>query len=345
MAEPFVGRVPELALIAELCRRARGSARPTGAPAFGRPGSGKSRLLAEVHASLADCTHLRMVGYEPERGVPLAAASDLLRALASSEAGDGLLRRLLAGELPSGGPLDTVRVLEAAHRARSALGPTLVTVDDVQWVDSLSIALAHYLVRAAAGSGGEIVLLAAGRATAEVGAFDGSLSGLLGTEDFLRLDLGPLDHGDSLRLVGALAPGLAPARAEEIVAAAGGSPFWIRSLAGAGTGAADAGEVVDARMWGASLDASAAAGALAVAARPIAVPDLARLLEIPPERAEAAVAELAARGLAVERGGAARLAHDLIRDAADRALDDAERVRLHRGLAQLLEAEGEDDVR
>jgi hypothetical protein len=82
MAEPFVGRGAELASIAELCGRARADARPAGVLVVEPPGCGKSRLLAEVDASLAGCAHLRVVGYEPERAVPLAAASGLLQSVA-----------------------------------------------------------------------------------------------------------------------------------------------------------------------------------------------------------------------------------------------------------------------
>ena len=75
----FVGRAGELEALAEVAaRRAPG---PVAAVVVGEPGSGKSRLLAEARGRSALPHAFAVVGYEPERQVPLAAASGLLRAL------------------------------------------------------------------------------------------------------------------------------------------------------------------------------------------------------------------------------------------------------------------------
>ena len=50
----------------------------------GDPGSGKSRLLGEAAARTDLPNHFRVVGFEPESEVPLAAASEFLRAPATS---------------------------------------------------------------------------------------------------------------------------------------------------------------------------------------------------------------------------------------------------------------------
>ena len=83
MAPDFVGRVAELD---ELVALARGEVGSLVAAAFvhGDPGSGKSRLLAELSLRLGRVSCLRIAGYEAERAVPLAAVSDVLRSLVAT---------------------------------------------------------------------------------------------------------------------------------------------------------------------------------------------------------------------------------------------------------------------
>jgi predicted ATPase len=145
----FVGRRFELDALEHFGRTAAGGG-VTAAIVVGEPGSGKSRLLTEAAGRTGLPRRFAVTGYEPERQVPFAAASDLLRDLAESEAGRGRLGALLFEAPEEESPtLEPVRIFEAAHRALRSKGPALVLVDDVQWVDDLSLALCHYLVRAA----------------------------------------------------------------------------------------------------------------------------------------------------------------------------------------------------
>ena len=76
----FVGRSDELAALAEISRGAvRGEVAV--AVVVGDPGSGKSRLLGETATRTELPSHFRVVGFEPESEVPLASASEFLRAL------------------------------------------------------------------------------------------------------------------------------------------------------------------------------------------------------------------------------------------------------------------------
>src|SRR5919106_3848874 len=86
----FVGRADELVALGEIAgAAARGDV--AAAVVVGDPGTGKSRLLAEIADRAQAANAFRVVGYEPERLVPLAAAADVLRALASRpSAGDRL---------------------------------------------------------------------------------------------------------------------------------------------------------------------------------------------------------------------------------------------------------------
>src|SRR5688572_4196432 len=76
----FVGRVAELTALGQIVAAAD-EGETAAAVVVGDPGSGKSRLLAEAAARTELSARFRVVGYEPERQVPLAAAADLLRAV------------------------------------------------------------------------------------------------------------------------------------------------------------------------------------------------------------------------------------------------------------------------
>src|SRR5215813_1559242 len=162
----FVGRAEELERL-EAAGHAAIAGDVEAVVVVGEPGAGKSRLLAEAAKRIPVGRQFQVAGYEPERQVPFAAAADLLRALAGL---GGAGRRL--GELVFDAPrgkvsaLEPVRILEAAHRALTAAGPAVVLADDLQWVDGLSLALCHYLVRAGETSGAPLALIAAGRPSA-----------------------------------------------------------------------------------------------------------------------------------------------------------------------------------
>src|SRR6266498_1902943 len=160
---PFVGRRAELAELAEISGAAA-AGHVAAAVVVGEPGSGKSRLLAEAALRAPLSNRFRVVGYEPEREVPLAAASDLLLAIAAkAPAAHGLEALLFGNERDEPQGLRPLRIFESAHRALRTVGPALVLVDDTQWIDELSLALCHYLVRAADDRGEQLALIAGGR--------------------------------------------------------------------------------------------------------------------------------------------------------------------------------------
>ena len=341
----FVGRTNELAALDEV-RRAASAGDVAAAVVVGEPGSGKSRLLAEV----ADRGELegvfRVIGYEPERHVPLAAASDLLRALAEGPQTGRRLGELLFEAVPEEeSTLEPVRVFEATHRALRATGSALVLVDDLQWVDDLSLALCHYLARAAEATGEPLALVAAGRPSPNEALLSASLGQVLPPERLTRLELGPLTSGEALELAKALAPALRDDEARNLARSAGGYPFWIEALVRTGGAEADAARLVTARLRGASADAAALVALLAVAARPLALANVAHLNGWSPERAEHAARELVTCGVAAESGTALRLAHDLIRTAAAREIPEEQRVDLHRRVGDWLTRIAGDDVR
>lgn len=339
----FVGRKSELAALAATVARARRGV----AAAFvaGDPGGGKSRLLAEA-CSRANLPRLfGLAGYEAERRVPLAAVGPLLRILSERGAeGDRLGALLYGTRHESESALEPIRIMEAANRALRAFEPAVLVIDDVQWADPLSLALCHYLVRSAQEDGGRVALIAAGRPSRVVTEFAASLEHVLPGDAFAHIQLAELGRVDGVALARVFAPELAVDVAEAVWRRAAGSPFWIEVLARPGGGEVDAARLVTERLRGASLDAGQLLALLAVAARPLAPTDVAALLHWPGARVGGAVEELVARGVALAPVGSVQLAHDLIREGAERAVPDATRRGLHRRLASWLEPEAGDDI-
>jgi predicted ATPase len=201
----FIGREPELASLNELRIRATRERSATAVVVFGDPGSGKSRLLEEA-AREAD-QRLTMVGFEPERRVPLAAARPALRLLARVPDHGPRLDVLIAGA--GDVRVGSLGVFEAAFAAMVGLGPILLTLDDLQWADETSVALCHYLVRAANAEGLPLALMAVSRPHPESRAFAEALHRLLaGPERMREIDLGPLPRDTGVRLARALDPSL-----------------------------------------------------------------------------------------------------------------------------------------
>lgn len=177
----FVGRTRELDLLGTLVPRATSEGRRA-ALVVGEPGSGKSRLVRELAAALADTGVLVLYGacdssvrapYRPivealdrfVRDVPLDAYPDLRPET------PGELARLLpslaavAGELRTGLPGDPDAERLRLHLAITDLlasasrrSPLLFVLEDVHWADGPTLLLLRHLVRA--GGDARMLLLA-----------------------------------------------------------------------------------------------------------------------------------------------------------------------------------------
>ncbi|MDQ3646342.1 MAG: LuxR C-terminal-related transcriptional regulator [Actinomycetota bacterium] len=318
---------------------AASSAGPAAAMVLGEPGSGKTRLLAEARSRTELASSFTVIGYEAGRTVPLAAAAGLLRSLAAAPKHGPSVEELAFGSHESVA-LEPVRVFEAAHRALRELEPALLVVDDVQWLDELSLALCHYLIRAAYDSAQHMAIFAASRLDASGSALRESLP----RERVVRIDLAPLGRDEGVELALALDSGLDRAAAVELWERAQGSPFWLEALTRTGDSSAGADQLLTPRLRGAGVDAAAVLGSLAVAGRPIARSGLEVLEDWPPARTNDAIGELVRRGLVSESSGTLRLKHDLIREAAIADLPEDARRDLHRRFAERIERAAGDDV-
>jgi len=342
MSVPFVGRAAELDRIRSLSRTITVDRRPSALLFVGEPGLGKTRLLSEARSAVAIRHRLAVVGYEPERNVPLAAAAELLRTLVRADPG-GRLSELL-GEPGQVAALEPIRVFEAAHRTAERLIPFVIFLDDLQWVDELSLALCHYLVRAAVAGRQAAGLVAMSRPSPVVGSFGDALRHVFADSgEFAVVELEPLDRAEGIRLARAVAPDLRSDEAAALWSQAAGSPFWLGVLAG-NRGDQPADQVLDLRLRYAPPDAAELVALLTVGGRPVTIDEIVTLEGWPEPRVQAAIDELVTGGLVTPTGRGVSLVHDLVRAAANQRLSPDTRRRLDRAWAEALEATADDDL-
>jgi DNA-binding CsgD family transcriptional regulator/tetratricopeptide (TPR) repeat protein len=342
----FVGREDELAAVLDLAEGVVRGGGPVVALVVGDPGCGKSRLLTEACSRIALPDRILLAGYAPEATIPLAMARGLLRRLAEVPGAGGTVAALVFDPVPDAGPVEPVRLFEAAYRALAALGPVLVAVDDLQWVDEVSLGLLHYLVRAAEMGGLPLAFVAASRPSAAARSLAGSLGRVVADpRRFAQIRLRPLDREAGIRLAMELSPALDAAAAAEVWRRADGSPFWLRLLAAHRQPAAELDAVVADRVARVGSDAAWLLRTLALAGRPLAPGEAATVQRWPVARVEAAAADLVAGEVAIEAAGSLRVAHDLIRESVAASVPPEVARRLHRRLASWLEEEAGDDER
>ena len=346
MPGSFVGREDELAAVLDLAQGVARGEGPVVAVVLGDPGSGKSRLLTEACSRITLPERTLLAGYEPEATIPLAMARGLLRRLAEVPGPGETVAALVFDPVPEAGPVEPVRLFEAAYRALSALGPVLVAVDDLQWVDEVSLALLHYLIRAAEMAGLPLAAVVASRPSAAGRSLTRSLGRVVADPNRLvQIPLRPLDREAGVRLAMELSPALDTARAVELWRRAEGSPFWLHQLAAYRQPADDAAALVAGRVARVGSDAAALLRLLALAGRPLAPGDAAALQGWPVVRVEAAAADLAAGDLAIDTAGSLQVAHDLVRESVAVSVPREVARRLHRRLAAWLEEEAGGDER
>jgi DNA-binding NarL/FixJ family response regulator len=338
----LVGRDAELRVAEDALAAVRQGCGPGTVLVVGEPGIGKTGFLHHLAANADGVRRLALAGFEVARGIPLGAAAELFEVLRTASPEGASLAGVLRPEAATRGPLEPLRVFEAARAALVAVAPALVVFDDVQWADDSSIALCHYLLRAAAADHTPIGFVFASRPGAHLRGLTRALRDSTGS--VAEVSLGPLDRDAGIALVQRMDPLLSEADAAQVHDLAAGSPFWIEVLARRAAPLGDGDDAITQRLDSLHGDQAECLAATVVAARPIGLTDLAGLLAWPRSRVEEATAALADRGLVALSGSRVTIVHDLVRETAYRQLPALERRRLHRRVAEWLEQDPDDDL-
>jgi DNA-binding SARP family transcriptional activator/tetratricopeptide (TPR) repeat protein len=315
----------------------------------GEPGMGKSRLLAEL-AALARArggTVLSGRAFEAEMVRPYGAWIDALR---SADLAD------LAELGPaSSGPADRGRLFDAVLQLLAGCGaagtPTVVLLDDLQWLDDASAALLHYLAREMTRAApGSRVLLACAARPGELADNPAALALVraLGREGRLHsLELAPLSAEETAALVRAAVSGPGDL-GERAFAESRGNPLFALEVARAlARGEAALSDSLDGllserldRLEGRAREILPWAAALG---RGFASELLGSVTGLPPAELLAGLGELERHGVLRAGEAAFDFSHDLLRQAAYRQLSAPRRRLVHRQIARVLAAEPDTD--
>ena len=218
--------------------------------------------------------------------------------------------------------------------ALGAMKPLVVTIDDIQWADSDSLALLSEILHP---PGSPRMLLVLTRRD------EGPAPTL--PVPVTRLPLSPLSPAEAQELVARTAPERA-ADCADLIAGAGGHPMFLRELLrhaslSRGTQLDDA---IWARISRMDLSARRVLELIAVAGRPLPQSMVAEVLELEPRKAAKWFGVLRAASLA--RTGGNRAAdpiepyHDRVRAAVQARIAPARQRRYHERLAAMLLAGG-----
>lgn len=358
---PFAGRTQEMAKLERAWRRAsRG--RTTLVALSGEAGIGKSRLVLEFQRTLKNTPHfwfeasgdssLSDEAYGVARRLILAPARagkmppERLRNLLAEaglpvETSLSLIAPLIG--LGATGAESQVPAAEDRRRAlndillkwliaRSAVRPSIVVIEDLQWVDPSTLDILR-MVAATLPRAPLLVLLS---------VRDADDATLNLREPLQRIRLEGLDDAAIGGIVRRLAGDLKPGRIAALVRRSDGNPLFAEALslqtaAGAGDGA-----VPDTLigLLTARLDAAGEAAHVArmasVLGRSFDPAVLARLARRSPAEIERSLAILSETGLVVRAESAVQFRHALIHEAAYLSLLKEDRRSLHRRAARLL---------
>ncbi len=332
---PLAGRQRELDMLQDRWARVLGGG-SAAAVLFAPAGLGKSRLIAELCARSDIPTLVHSVGDQRRVEDPLYALTE------------GLVRGGLLA--PGAGPLSTDEAVELL-RTTAAGGPTLLVVDDAQWLDASS---SDVITELASDRPPNLMVLVASRP---------DLASAHWSEIGETVRLSPLDPSTAASLLESIddAGALSESTRATIIERGGGNPLFLRWLAKSSSDTDYEGvrrilrprsgvpvviqHVLRSVLDDAGVDDVTTSTAAAIGTKFDAAL-LAAVLDRPEEAVEADLRRLAAREI-IRRGDLGlrsyQFSHSLIRDLAYDLLVPSECVRRHGRIADTLEVQQSTD--
>ncbi|MGT2510935.1 ATP-binding protein [Cupriavidus basilensis] len=360
LSRPLIGRLSERDAIERLVAGG-GSESGVLLLLLGEPGIGKTTLLDHFagRAEASGFQVLRGRCYEAEMVRPYGLWLDTLRGIAQDAVPPGEARQAapllaggaLAGEYREGSREQLFGAVASLLRGLAAGQPLALALDDLQWLDEGSAALLHFLCRTL--ETGTRMIFAGGARAGEVDDnpwAKGSLHSLAREGRLLRLPLAPLAVPEVAALLG---PALAAMDPLAVARDSGGNPLFVLALANArdrargGNGShrtldALIAERLDA-LEPASRELLLRASAMGRELQPRL---LAEVSGIPLVQLLTTLEQLERRGLLKPTGeGHFDFSHDVVRQAAYRAISPPRRRIMHRLIAQQLVAACAEDPR
>ena len=363
---PLVGRGRELTALREaVTSAAEGHANAV--LLAGEAGVGKSRLL---RALVDDPPHPQALLLRAQcvdlggPGLPYLALVDLARAVKAAAARDPELAAVLdrapfvsALADPNAAPdesADESRPLQLFDAMATLLGelgrlrgPVVVTLEDLQWLDSSSSTFLRFLLSRMSSERLAVVATVRTDGLAARPRVRQLLSELGRLPAVRRLDLEPFTPAEVAELLERL-DGVPPSveLAADVARRTRGNPYYVQALAAGVGGAARAGEALPRALADLLVgaldrlpdDARTIVRAAAVVSHPVPHHVLRTVAGLDDAATEAAVRVAMAEGLLTADGAGYSLAHDLLRAAVYDDLLPGERARLHGAHAAALES-------
>jgi DNA-binding CsgD family transcriptional regulator len=218
----FVGRVAELAQLAEIVARARAGV-PWLVGIGGEPGTGKTSLVRRALAGVPDLKVLPARAAQAETELEFGLAGQLLRA-----AGDSSGPVFAAGG--NGSPHSSFAV--GAHLLDvvgelAANGPVAIVIDDLQWADRGSVEALTFMLRRLSVDSVIAMVIHRGDST----QLDEAAQRLLASIDnHVHIAVGGLSREEVTALAAAFARPLEEEAVQRLHGATGGHPLYLRTI-------------------------------------------------------------------------------------------------------------------